>query len=214
MKSKPKAKSRPAAKAKAKPKAKPRPKLKPKPIPKPKPKAKPKSKTPVKKAPQKQAFFPAPAAQEPRVSYPVKKEKSGRSPVKIIIILLVLALIAFLGYRFFPEIKSAFQKFGKAPETAGVKEAVPEKQAEVAEEKKTVEEKPVVEQKPVKVEDESGYYVVQPKDSLVSISESISGKYDDWKKLFENNKDRIKSPTLIYPGQKLKVSGIEKSEKK
>lgn len=46
-------------------------------------------------------------------------------------------------------------------------------------------------------------YVVQKGDSLSKIAKSYPGT--TWQKIFEANKDQIKDPDLIQPGQKLKI---------
>jgi nucleoid-associated protein YgaU len=56
------------------------------------------------------------------------------------------------------------------------------------------------------IEVESGgeaYYVVQKGDSLSKIAQSYPGT--SWKEIFEANKDQIKDPNLIHPGQKLRI---------
>jgi LysM repeat protein len=46
-------------------------------------------------------------------------------------------------------------------------------------------------------------YVVKSGDSLSKIAKHYSGL--TWQKIFEANKDQIKDPNLIHPGQKLKI---------
>jgi nucleoid-associated protein YgaU len=48
-------------------------------------------------------------------------------------------------------------------------------------------------------------YEVQPGDSLSKIAKKVYGNASDWKKIFEANKDLIKDPDKIFPGQKLKI---------
>ena len=48
-------------------------------------------------------------------------------------------------------------------------------------------------------------YVVKPGDSLSKIAKAHYGKANDWKRIFEANKDILKDPNLIHPGQKLKI---------
>ena len=48
-------------------------------------------------------------------------------------------------------------------------------------------------------------YIVQPGDSLVSISKHLYGTYEKWPEIYRINKDIISSPKLLYPGQKLKL---------
>ena len=46
-------------------------------------------------------------------------------------------------------------------------------------------------------------YVVQSGDSLSKIARQFYGNANEWQKIFEANKDKIKDPNLIHPGQKL-----------
>jgi nucleoid-associated protein YgaU len=60
---------------------------------------------------------------------------------------------------------------------------------------------------------EEGIYVVQPQDSLISISERLTGDYKNWEKIYEENKKEIVRPSMIFSGQKLKMpENIKKSE--
>ncbi len=48
-------------------------------------------------------------------------------------------------------------------------------------------------------------YVVVSGDSLSKIAKREYGNANDWKRIFEANKDIIKDPNKIFPGQKLKI---------
>ena len=48
-------------------------------------------------------------------------------------------------------------------------------------------------------------YVVVKGDSLSKIAKREYGRAEDWRKIYEANKDTIKNPDLIYPGQSLKI---------
>ena len=50
---------------------------------------------------------------------------------------------------------------------------------------------------------EDVYYVVQKGDTLGKIAKAYPGV--SWKQIFEANKDIIKNPDLIFPGQKFKI---------
>jgi len=56
-----------------------------------------------------------------------------------------------------------------------------------------------------KDEDESCIYVVQPKDSLISIAENKLGDFNRWQEIYKANSDQIKDPDVIYAGQRFKV---------
>jgi LysM repeat protein len=59
----------------------------------------------------------------------------------------------------------------------------------------------------IKVEktDVYGYYVVKPGDSLSKIAKSVYDNGNLYQKIFEANKDVLKDPNAIKPGQKLKI---------
>lgn len=48
-------------------------------------------------------------------------------------------------------------------------------------------------------------YVVVSGDSLSKIAKREYGNANDWPRIFEANKDILKDPDKIYPGQKLKI---------
>ncbi len=47
------------------------------------------------------------------------------------------------------------------------------------------------------------FYTVAPGDSLSKIATKYEGV--TWQKIFEANRDQIKNPDLIHPGQKLRI---------
>lgn len=48
-------------------------------------------------------------------------------------------------------------------------------------------------------------YVVVAGDSLSKIAKREYGNAKEWNRIFEANKDIVKDPDKIYPGQKLKI---------
>jgi nucleoid-associated protein YgaU len=50
-------------------------------------------------------------------------------------------------------------------------------------------------------------YVVVKGDSLSKIAQRAYGDGNKWRKIYEANKDVIKNPDLIYPGQSLRIPG-------
>jgi nucleoid-associated protein YgaU len=54
-------------------------------------------------------------------------------------------------------------------------------------------------------EEVSEYYTVQSGDSLWKISQQFYGDGNKYQKIFEANKEVIKNPDLIYPGQMLRI---------
>jgi nucleoid-associated protein YgaU len=50
-------------------------------------------------------------------------------------------------------------------------------------------------------------YTIVAGDSLSKIAKKIYGDANRWKEIFEANKDTIKNPDLIHPGQVVKIPG-------
>ena len=48
-------------------------------------------------------------------------------------------------------------------------------------------------------------YVVKKGDSLSKIAKQEYGDANAWHRIFEANKDKIKDPDLIHPGQELRI---------
>ncbi|OHD64581.1 MAG: hypothetical protein A2176_08825 [Spirochaetes bacterium RBG_13_51_14] len=142
---------------------------------------------------------------------PVKDSSAPgrRSFLKIAAIILVILALIIIGLFLSSRGKEYIAKYCSACD------ALDKKLADWGMEPKkpTVEAKKDIstaEQKPVeKQEDNAQYYIVQTKDDLVSISEKILGHYSRWTELYKANRDIIKNPTVIFPGQKLKIPAIK-----
>jgi nucleoid-associated protein YgaU len=48
-------------------------------------------------------------------------------------------------------------------------------------------------------------YTVQSGDSLSTIAGLFYGVHDEWPRIFEANRNQISDPSLIFPGQVLRV---------
>lgn len=46
-------------------------------------------------------------------------------------------------------------------------------------------------------------YTIKSGDSLSKIAKQFYGEANQWNKIFEANRDQIKDPNLIHPGQKI-----------
>lgn len=46
-------------------------------------------------------------------------------------------------------------------------------------------------------------YTVKPGDSLSKIAKQVYGNAGDWRKIYQANRNTIKDPDLIHPGQKI-----------
>jgi nucleoid-associated protein YgaU len=56
-----------------------------------------------------------------------------------------------------------------------------------------------------KAEPETKSYTVKSGDSLWKISEQMYGNGNDWRRIYEANKDRIQNPDVIQPGWVLTI---------
>jgi nucleoid-associated protein YgaU len=52
-------------------------------------------------------------------------------------------------------------------------------------------------------------YEVKSGDSLSKIAKRVYGNASAWKKIFEANRDVLKDPDKIFPGQKLKIPAAD-----
>lgn len=59
--------------------------------------------------------------------------------------------------------------------------------------------------KPTSNDKQVRYYTVKKGDCLWNISKKYYGKGSDYNKIYNANKDKIKNPSLIYPGQKFVI---------
>jgi nucleoid-associated protein YgaU len=49
------------------------------------------------------------------------------------------------------------------------------------------------------------YYVIQPGDTLSKIARQFYGNSSDYTRIFEANREVIRDPDLIFPGQKIRI---------
>ncbi len=125
--------------------------------------------------------------------------------ILIIAILLIIAMVVSPTCR--EQVKGRFcPSVAPQQEQAGVpEETLPEMKQPAA--------APAVEQKPAVPVEEGDVYIVQVKDDLVTISEKKLGDSKRWIDIFNANRDIIQSPTLIFPGQKLKLPQAQDAAK-
>jgi nucleoid-associated protein YgaU len=50
-------------------------------------------------------------------------------------------------------------------------------------------------------------YTVKAGDSLSKIAKALTGDLNNWKAIYEANKDTIKDPNVIRPGQVIRIPG-------
>ncbi len=145
----------------------------------------------AKKAPAKAREIPSRERREfpeniPAPRLPAAGEKKGRFPKKAALLVLLLLVVAGALFYFFPGLRSLYEREGgvTAPET---------KAENVLSEEEALKQ---------------GFYIVKYGDTLIRIAEHLTGDYRNWKSLFEANRDVLKSPVLIFPGQRLKIAGV------
>ena len=64
---------------------------------------------------------------------------------------------------------------------------------------------PVETSRPTEASTPSRDYTIRSGDSLSKIAKQFYGDAADWQKIYQANKDTIKDPNMIYPGQKIKI---------
>lgn len=126
-----------------------------------------------------------------------EKPAPGSGKGKIVFIsALILAVVVITAFLFKP-LKELLFKSG--PTTTKTDESKIPKTEKITEEV----------MKPVKEIEtalpDKNVYIVLVKDSIIGISEKLTGDYRNWKKIYDANREIIKSPVLIYPGQKLRI---------
>ncbi|MEW6009516.1 MAG: LysM peptidoglycan-binding domain-containing protein [Candidatus Omnitrophota bacterium] len=91
---------------------------------------------------------------------------------------------------------------------------LPPAEEEKREEKEVMGNRGYIEGSPIPVEPEKVTktkkeeiisYTVQKGDTLQKISQKFYGTVKKWPKIYEANKDKLKTPQKIYPGQVLKI---------
>ena len=55
------------------------------------------------------------------------------------------------------------------------------------------------------VDDGTQYYVIKSGDTLSAIAKQVYGDANKYPKIFEANREVIKDPNLIFPGQKIRI---------
>jgi LysM repeat protein len=59
---------------------------------------------------------------------------------------------------------------------------------------------------------ENTLYTIEKGDTLQKISMKFYGTTKKWKKLYEANKDVLKSPNKVYPGKIIKIPALDKKQ--
>jgi nucleoid-associated protein YgaU len=117
-------------------------------------------------------------------------QHTGKSFLKALIGILIVVAAAVLVYLFYPRAKSFIVKDDAVNKPASPQDVkLPEPAKETVQPKLT---------------DET-IYVVKYKDQLTEISKKYYGDFIGWKRIYAANKDKIKNPHLIFPGQQLVI---------
>ena len=59
--------------------------------------------------------------------------------------------------------------------------------------------------------EQPNFYTIEKGDSLSKIAEREYGDAQQWRALFEANKEVIEDPDLIYPGQRIRIPADPKA---
>ncbi len=78
---------------------------------------------------------------------------------------------------------------------------------ETSGEAEVITETPVPEEQVMEVLEQANveYYIIQKGDSLSKIAKKYYGNAMEYPRLFEENREVIEDPDLIYPGQKIRI---------
>ncbi len=144
-----------------------------------------------------------------------QRKTGGKTALMTIVTILVILVIIVIVLLQTPASRRWIGRYislpGILPSKTTAVEKTPIKPAPaeaVTEAEKITEKAPV--QKPENVE----YYTVKVKDDLVTISEKLfHGDYSKWREIYQANRDIIKDPAIIHPGQKLKIPITLKNKK-
>ncbi len=97
------------------------------------------------------------------------------------------------------------EEVSETPTVASLSERATSSGSEIDEEIARSSESTVEEITPIVPEPTYTEYVIQKNDTLQKISQKFYGTTKKWKFLYNVNKDVLKSPDKIYPGQKIKI---------
>lgn len=133
------------------------------------------------------------------------KAAEGLSPTKKFLFFVLFITAIIIGALFFLIKKDKQDTIPAAADQEQVTETAKEEPAaesvKISDNKETGE--PVAEQ--VKEEPQGRLYVVEHGDTLIKISVDVFNDYSRWQEIYSLNKDIIKNPGKLYPGQKLKL---------
>jgi nucleoid-associated protein YgaU len=100
------------------------------------------------------------------------------------------------------KLKEAEEKVKEAEEKAAREER--EKRLEAAAARREARRE-AMELRAERLREQERTYTVKSGDSLSKIAKELLGDAKRWPEIFEANKDQIKDPNLIHPGQELKI---------
>lgn len=124
-----------------------------------------------------------------------KPVKSSGKFFKFLIFLLLAGLSVFIFIKYF------YKNFKSETYRSEIKD---ESMVTKPEESKTPPAETKAEKKPEKVLSENEY-LVKENDTLIKISEALYGNYKKWEDIYKMNKGTLSNPTILYPGQVLKI---------
>lgn len=127
---------------------------------------------------------------------------SKKTVIIISLILLLIVIIIFAVLKIFNKnnktVIPAAEKKDEIVDTQKTGIEIPKPEAASL---KTDEAKPV--QKEIKITDNE--YIVKENDNLIKISKELYNDYRKWQDIYNLNKDKLDKPSVIFPGQVLKL---------
>jgi len=135
----------------------------------------------------------------------VRKKGSRTAWLRIIIALGAIALLVI----FFPKIQMLINSTGEKQKlSSGVDQVIqksPDETKDIT--PKFQSYKPGLNEK-----ERYDYYIVKPKETLVTISVQLTGKYWNCKQLYEGNKNIIRDANIIFAGQTIRIPDAMKKQ--
>ena len=150
----------------------------------------------------KQDFAPQEPPKENNPVAPKKEKKSSKLKYFIIFICILLLILLFLLINFLCKKNCVLTDNSNNEIIPAVKNEEAKKDPASTESTGSTES---AESTKNAVQIGKNEYVVKPSDTLVNISQAVYGDYRFWQDIYRANKDKIKSPILIYPGQVLTI---------
>lgn len=142
---------------------------------------------------------------EKRITGLNAKEEKPLFLKKLIILLIIFAaLIAAAGFFLIKKEKSE-PLFTKAEDDKISASEEPAVEKEASDKIDANQSTPLLKEEATDLKPHSKLYIVKDKDTLIKISIDVFGDYSRWKEIYNLNKNELKDPALLFPGQEIKL---------